>query len=84
MTQEMVVGIIVLGAVVYLARMVWNQTRGKSSCGCGKSGGCAGETPTSKSATSSTRSGATNDIKLPAHLIQIQARTPRRDHVDLN
>ena len=79
MTQEIIVGLIVLGAVVYLARMLWNQTRGKSNCGCGKSGGCAGETT-----TSSTRSNTKSDVKLPAHLIQIQARTPRRDHVDLN
>ena len=79
MTQEMIVGIVVLGAVVYLARMVWNQTRGKSSCGCGKSGSCASKAPSSKTPTSSTRS-ARIDVKLPPHLVQITTR----DKADLN
>ena len=65
MTQSFLMAVIVLGAVLYLARVVWMQTRGKSGCGCGKSGGCA-----SKNATSSTRS----EVKLPPHLLQIQTR----------
>jgi hypothetical protein len=65
MTQEIGMAVIVAGAAIYLARMVWLQTRGKSNCGCGKSGGCA-----SKAAPSSTRS----KVKLPEHFVQIQTR----------
>lgn len=72
MSQEIAVAFIVVGAVVYLARTVWLQSRGKS-CGCGKSG-CAPKT-------------ATRNSSLPSHLVQIQNNTSpntARDKAHLN
>ncbi len=51
MFQELIVFAIVGIAVFYIARMLWNASRGRSDCGCGKDGGCS-----SKAAKSSTRS----------------------------
>lgn len=52
MTQEIIVFAIVGAAAFYIARMLWNATRGQSDCGCGKDGGC-GSKPKAKSSTRS-------------------------------
>jgi hypothetical protein len=80
MPQDFLVGLIVFAAVVYLGRMLWMQTRGKSNCGCGKSGGCASKAPANKTTTSSTQTIAKSDVKLPSHLVQITTR----DKANLN
>lgn len=56
MSQEIVVYAIVAGAALYIGRTIWNATRGKSDCGCGKDGGCSSKTLAKTAATSSTRS----------------------------
>ncbi len=58
MSQETIVYAIVAGAALYIGRTIWNATRGKSDCGCGKDGGCSSKTlsQAKAAAPSSTRS----------------------------
>jgi hypothetical protein len=43
--QEFFVYLIVLGAVAYLARMLWSAARGKAGCSSCSSGGCGAKQP---------------------------------------